>query len=350
MNDVQMSSLTTPSINAQMPGLASHSEVENAARISFTQLETQIHGNLSVTGNLTVSGTGGGSTVDLSPYQHHPSAHLAAYGAENYYAGEYITINPDNQPLDPYLSWGNTHFLSNDTYHTYPDADANAAYVEFNIPVNAKSCLAHIRQWNSSGYCDVFLVHANGTQIWANRLEFFGYAGAYTLDGTVVNNSRMVVVAAGHIDGPFSRIRFQGRKGSFTIMSVAYQDHILPQPPAFVHSDNIIGNPASLSDKRLKEEIDPVSGTQALSILSQIQGCTYDREDLDQRRLGLIAEKVESAIEELAIDNVVSSKWHRGQDYKTLDYSRLVNLLIPAVNKMAQEIQVLKSILNGTSS
>ena len=194
------------------------------------------------------------------------------------------------------------------------------------------------------------MVHANGTQIWANRLEFFGYAGAYTLDGTVVNNSRMVVVAAGHIDGPFSRIRFQGRKGAFTIMSVAYQDHVLAQPTAFVHSDNIIGNPASLSDKRLKEEIDPVSGTQALDVLSQIQGCTYEREDLGQRRLGLIADEVEAAIAQLAIDNVIDSKWHNDDEYKTLDYSRLVALLIPAVNHLSQQVKDLQSKLNGSSS
>ena len=105
-----------------------------------------------------------------------------------------------------------------------------------------------------------------------------------------------------------------------------------------------------MSDRRLKEEITPISPTQALSILSQIQGCTYEREDLDQRRLGLIADEVELSIEELAIDNVVSSKWHNDDQYKTLDYSRLVSLLIPAVNKMSQEIQDLKSILNGTSS
>ena len=159
----------------------------------------------------------------------------------------------------------------------------------------------------------------------------------------------MVVVAAGHIDGPFSRIRFQGRKGAFTIMSVAYQDHVLAQPPAFVHSDNIIGNPASLSDKRLKEEIDPVSGTQALDVLSQIQGCTYERTDLQERRLGLIADEVESAVDQLAVDNVVSSKWHNGDNYKTLDYSRLVSLLIPAVNTLAKRVEDLESKLNGSS-
>ena len=187
-------------------------------------------------------------------------------------------------------------------------------------------------------------LHANGTQIWATRLEFFGYAGPHTLpDGTVVNNSRMVVVAAGHIDGPFSRIRFQGRKGAFTIMSVGYQDHILPQPPSFVHSDNIIGNPASLSDKRLKEEIDPVSGAQALDVLSQIQGCTYEREDLQQRRLGLIADEVEAAIVGLGVDNVCGSKWHNGDTYRTLDYGRLVALLIPAVNNLSVRLREMEA-------
>ena len=160
----------------------------------------------------------------------------------------------------------------------------------------------------------------------------------------------MVVVAAGHIDGPFSRIRFQGRKGAFTIMSVAYQDHVLAQPPAFVHSDNIIGNPASLSDRRLKSEVTPVSGTQALDVLSQIQGCTYEREDLGQRRLGLIADEVEQAIAQISVDNVVGSKWHDGDEYKTLDYARLVSILIPAVNTLSARVKDLETKINGTSS
>ena len=76
-------------------------------------------------------------------------------------------------------------------------------------------------------------------------------------------------------------------------------------------------------------------GDQALSVLSQIQGCTYEREDLQQRRLGLIADEVEDAIEQLAIDNVLGSRWHQGEEYKALDYSRLVAPLIPAVNNLS---------------
>ena len=130
----------------------------------------------------------------------------------------------------------------------------------------------------------------------------------------------------------------------FNILSVAFQTEVLPQETlGFIHSDCIIGDAASLSDERIKHHLDPVSGNQALSVLSQIQAYTYDREDLDQRRLGLIANRVEEACSELAIDNVVSSKWHNDDQYKTLDYGRLVSLLIPAVNTLAKRVEYLES-------
>ena len=67
------------------------------------------------------------------------------------------------------------------------------------------------------------------------------------------------------------------------------------------------GDPNSLSDTRLKSERNELSGQQAQNILNQITSYTYEREDIGERRLGLIADEVESAIEELAIDNVVST-------------------------------------------
>ena len=121
----------------------------------------------------------------------------------------------------------------------------------------------------------------------------------------------------------------------------------LSQTCNFIHSDNIIGDPASLSDQRLKSERTPVSGDQALSVLNQIQAYTYDREDLDQRRLGLFAQNVEEAIGQIAVDNVVSSKWHQDDHYKTLDYSRLVSLLIPAVNRLRQQVKDLEPRINN---
>ena len=91
-------------------------------------------------------------------------------------------------------------------------------------------------------------------------------------------------------------------------------------------------------------------GVQALDVLSQIQGCTYERADLDQRRLGLIAQEVEVACAGLGIDNVTSTKWHKNDQYKVLDYSRLVSLLIPTVNTLATRVQDLESKIHGNNS
>ena len=88
-----------------------------------------------------------------------------------------------------------------------------------------------------------------------------------------------------------------------------------------------------------------MSGKQALGVLNQIQGCTYERIDMEQRRLGLIADGVEEATEELAVDNVIGQKWHEGEAFKTLDYNRLVALLIPAVNTLTARVQELEATL-----
>ena len=125
---------------------------------------------------------------------------------------------------------------------------------------------------------------------------------------------------------------------------IKWLDNRVAQPPScWAHSDNVYGDPASLSDARLKTEVTPVSGTQALSVLSQIQGCTYEREDLQQRRLGLIADAAEDAIDQLAIDNALGSRWHQGEEYKSLDYSRLVALLIPAVNSLSARLREMEA-------
>ena len=98
--------------------------------------------------------------------------------------------------------------------------------------------------------------------------------------------------------------------------------------------------------KKRKTEL---SGEQAQDVLNQIKSYTYDREDIGERRLGCIADEVQTAIEQLAIDNVVSNKFSRDDQYLTLEYSRLVSLLIPAVNALAKRVGYLEFEINGTT-
>ena len=153
---------------------------------------------------------------------------------------------------------------------------------------------------------------------------------------------------ASGIQTRYDRIRIVNRKGELLCNAIHWlAGKVATTNNYFVHSDNIHGDPGSLSDARLKTEVTPIAGGQALDVLSQIQGCTYHREDLNQRRVGLIADEVEEAIQELACDNIVSSKFHNDDQYKTLDYGRLVALLIPAVTHLSKQVKDLESKSNG---
>ena len=66
VNTVSCASLTANEINLSMPGLSSNIMVNGAGRLSFTQLNTRILGDLEVTGNVTVNGTGGGRIAECS--------------------------------------------------------------------------------------------------------------------------------------------------------------------------------------------------------------------------------------------------------------------------------------------
>ena len=65
--------------------------------------------------------------------------------------------------------------------------------------------------------------------------------------------------------------------------------------------------------------------------------------------MGLIADEVGEAIEQLGIDNVLGSKWHENDQYKLPDYSRLAALLIPTVNHLSQQVKDLRSKVNGAT-
>ena len=112
--------------------------------------------------------------------------------------------------------------------------------------------------WVTGGYCDVYVEHTNGERLWANRLLLFGPGESISTPNGAVYSGRCVKVAAGHIAGDWTKIRFQGRRGAFNILSVAFQTEVIAQETlGFIHSDCIIGDPTSLSDARLKKKLRP---------------------------------------------------------------------------------------------
>jgi hypothetical protein len=108
------------------------------------------------------------------------------------------------------------------------------------------------------------------------------------------------------------------------------------------------------SDERLKEDI--VEITDALEKVMQLRGVTYKPNSLaeslgykKQNEVGVIAQDVEKVLPEavkpapfdiMLFESTEISK--SGQNYKTVQYEKLVPLLIEAIKELNKEVQLLK--------
>ena len=133
-------------------------------------------------------------------------------------------------------------------------------------------------------------------------------------------------------------------------MSLGFHASVLPcDATSFVHNDRIYGNPSSLSDARLKTNLTEVTPEQCLNTLRHIKPQVYDRDDINERRLGLVADECEEALEKagIEVDNIVGQRhWQVDGEtdiYKTLEYDRLVPLLIGAVNTLSARVEQLEA-------
>ena len=75
------------------------------------------------------------------------------------------------------------------------------------------------------------------------------------------------------------------------------------------------------------------------------------RTDTGERRLGHIADVVENAVEGLGVSNVTGATNYAPGDlpygeFKTLDYARLVHLLVSSINTLSARVQELEKPSN----
>jgi hypothetical protein len=105
---------------------------------------------------------------------------------------------------------------------------------------------------------------------------------------------------------------------------------------------------AAWSDARLKDFWDRVGG--ALDMLSGLEGWYYTRNDFapeigdvtdKKRRVGLIAQQVKEVLPEAVA--YIKDRDGNDTDYMTIQYERLVPLLVEAVNELRREVAELKA-------
>lgn len=88
----------------------------------------------------------------------------------------------------------------------------------------------------------------------------------------------------------------------------------------------------SNSDERLKENIYPIDN--ALSRVGQIEGVYFDWKKGGERQVGVIAQQVQKVLPEVVSEDKDS--------YLSVDYSKLVPLLVEAINEQNSVIQDLE--------
>uniref|UniRef100_A0A7V3RII3 Tail fiber domain-containing protein n=1 Tax=candidate division WOR-3 bacterium TaxID=2052148 RepID=A0A7V3RII3_UNCW3 len=96
------------------------------------------------------------------------------------------------------------------------------------------------------------------------------------------------------------------------------------------------------SSRRWKTNIEPISN--ALSKVMELQGVYYDWKANGKHDIGMIAEDVGKVIPEV----VAYEK--NGTDAKSLDYARLVAVLVEAIKEQQKEIEGLKKEINDIKS
>ncbi len=113
------------------------------------------------------------------------------------------------------------------------------------------------------------------------------------------------------------------------------------------HADgNVIAYSTSISDEKFKDNIQPITG--ALDTVDALRGVTFtwnagSREG--QRDYGLIAQEVEKVLPEVVHDSTMPLMTDDDNEtlYKTIDYDKLVSVLIEAVSELRAEVEELKN-------
>ena len=97
------------------------------------------------------------------------------------------------------------------------------------------------------------------------------------------------------------------------------------------------GDITAFSDAKLKTEISTIN--DALSTVGKLRGVTYKWLKDGKPSIGVIAQEIEKVIPQ-----IVHTTEHEGKDVKSVDYGKIVGVLIEAVKELKTEVDKLKGV------
>ena len=99
------------------------------------------------------------------------------------------------------------------------------------------------------------------------------------------------------------------------------------------------GNVTAYSDARLKTNVNTIN--DALSIVGKLRGVSFDWKESGKRSIGVIAQEVEKVLPELVLTSQVLDPTGESE-VKSVDYGKIVSVLINAINELKAEVDKLK--------
>ena len=130
-----------------------------------------------------------------------------------------------------------------------------------------------------------------------------------------------------------------GQSLNFTINNV---DAARMEADGDFHADgDVIAYSTTISDERLKENIQPID--DALAKIKQLNGCTFTYTADGKKSAGLIAQDVEKVLPSAVSEKELPLKQDDGIAYKTLQYDQTIGLLVEAIKELTAKVEELEN-------
>ncbi len=101
------------------------------------------------------------------------------------------------------------------------------------------------------------------------------------------------------------------------------------------------GNVTAYSDARLKTNVNTIN--DALSIVGKLRGVSFDWKETGKHSIGVIAQEVEKVIPEVVLTKLDPDPvTGESTEVKSVDYGKIVGVLINAINELKAEVDELK--------
>lgn len=140
---------------------------------------------------------------------------------------------------------------------------------------------------------------------------------------------------------------FQGKSNVTSGVNVTLNDMVRMYADSgdFHAEGNVIAYSTTISDERLKENVEQVTG--ALDMLNQIRGVTFDRKDTGKKSAGVIAQELEKVMPYAIYETALPLKTGSEDDvYKLVEYDALHAVLIEAIKELRAEVESLRAATN----